>query len=366
MGLRTLGLNWRVAAVLIGLMIGLLTPAEVLAAGGAALPAASVEEPAATPAAPPAAAADPAAATSAEPEKVFVGTYINDIQKIDLQSNSYIVDLYVWFRWKKKDFNPLTSMEYMNPFQKSEHVSTPLYDAPQDLPDGSKYMAVRTQGAFSSKLPLARYPFDKQTLVITFEDNELVGEEMTYVPDDTPITLNKDITLPGYIVGTPSLTAAVRAYPTNFGDPREVGHPAYSRVTISIPVRRPILTNAIKVLLPLFLIVACAGLVFFIHPDLVDARIGLGITALLSLVALQLTSATQMPEVDYLTLTDQVYYAGYAFVLFSIAHVVRTCWPGWRQNAERAVIADRRWVAGLTLTFLAAVALIFYASIWRV
>ena len=35
-----------------------------------------------------------------DPSKVIVGAYINDIQELDFKTNSYAVDLYVWFRWK--------------------------------------------------------------------------------------------------------------------------------------------------------------------------------------------------------------------------------------------------------------------------
>ena len=35
--------------------------------------------------------------------KVVVGAYINDIQELDFKTNSYAIDLYVWFRWKGAD-----------------------------------------------------------------------------------------------------------------------------------------------------------------------------------------------------------------------------------------------------------------------
>jgi hypothetical protein len=53
---------------------------------------------------------------------------------------------------------------------------------------------------------------------------------------------------------------------------------------------------AIKIFLPIVLVVICAALVFFIKPKEIDARIGLGITALLTLVALQLTQARYCPR----------------------------------------------------------------------
>ena len=83
----------------------------------------------------------------------------------------YAMDFYVWLRWKNPDINPSAKLEYMNPFQLWGHIPTPLYEEPQNLPDGSKYMAIRYQGQFNSKLPLEKYPFDSQNLVVEFEDS---------------------------------------------------------------------------------------------------------------------------------------------------------------------------------------------------
>jgi len=39
------------------------------------------------------------AQAQADPTVVRVGAYINDVQQLDLQSHSYAVDMYIWFRW---------------------------------------------------------------------------------------------------------------------------------------------------------------------------------------------------------------------------------------------------------------------------
>jgi Neurotransmitter-gated ion-channel transmembrane region len=304
-----------------------------VAASGQDQPPATAE-----PAAPPAATAP---ATPAGPTAVTVGVYINDIQQLDLQSHSYVMDFYVWFRWKNPDINPQASLEFMNPFQLWGHVSTPLYEKPQDLPDGSQYTAIRYQGQFNSKLPLEKYPFDRQNLVLEFEDNSAGNTTQAFVPDKDPITINPEMTLPGYIIGTPLIKIEDKPYPTNFGDTRLTSFEPYSRVTVTVPVHRPWLTYAIKVILPIFLVAACAALVYFIHPSFVEGRIGMGITALLTLVALQLTSNSQLPEVDYLMMIDMLYIVAYLFVIASLAQVVVTSWAAHRGDDEKAISRDR-------------------------
>jgi hypothetical protein len=292
----------------------------------------------------------PAAPTG--PNEVVVGVYINDIQQLDLQTHSYAMDFYVWLRWTNPDINPAATLEYMNPFQLWGHIPTPLYEEPQVLADGSRYTAIRYQGQFNSKLPLEKYPFDQQSLVVEFEDNSVGASRQIFVPDTNAISLNPDMTLPGYILGTPTLTAAARAYPTNFGDTRLVALEPYSRVTFAVPVHRPTLTYAIKIMLPILLIVMCAALVFFIHPHYVEGRIGMGISALLALVVLQLTTNSQLPEVDYLMMIDMLYFVAYIYVVAGLAQVVWSSWPAHAGDIQRATAQDKTAFVWTTLAYL--------------
>ena len=315
---------------------------------------------------PPAATETPPAAAATAPtgpEQVHVGVYVNDIQQLDLQSHSYAMDFYVWLRWTNPDATPSASLEYMNPFQLWGHVATPLYEAPQTLADGSKYMAIRYQGQFNSKLPLEKYPFDKQTLIIQFEDNSAGAGKQVFVPDNEAVTLNPELTLPGYIIGKPTLTVESKPYPTNFGDTNVTSPEPYSRVTVSVPVHRPTFTYAVKVILPIFLVAACAALVFWIHPSFVEGRIGMGITALLTLVALQMTSNTQLPEVDYLMMIDMLYFAAYLFVVASLAQVVRTSWAAYREDDVKAIAQDRVAFKVLGTLFVIAFAGILFSAL---
>ena len=324
-------------------------------------------------AAAPAAATDPVAAPAVEaipaapsgPNEVTVGVYVNDIQQLDLQTHSYAMDFYVWLRWENPDINPAAKLEYMNPFQLWGHIPTPLYEEPQSLPDGSKYMAIRYQGQFNSKLPLEKYPFDTQNLIVQFEDSSSGATKQIFVPDTNAITLNPEMTLPGYILGKATLTVESKPYPTNFGDTSLTELEPYSRVTFDVPVHRPSLTYAIKIILPIFLVVICAAFVFFIHPSFVEGRIGMGITALLTLVALQLTTNSLLPEVDYLMMIDMLYFAAYIYVIASLGQVVRTSWAAHRGDDAKAIRQDRRAFNYMSLIYLVANAAIMGLTLSR-
>jgi len=123
---------------------------------------------------------------------------------------------------------------------------------------------------------------------------------------------------------------------------------------LTIPVTRPIVAMSIKTFVPIGLIVVCAALVFFVRPRYVEGRIGLGITALLTLVALQLTSSASLPDVDYLMMIDKIYLLAYLFIILALARVVMTSWRGDAEAEASISRSDRIWVGVLLAAYVAA------------
>ncbi len=286
----------------------------------------------------------------AQPDKIYVGAYINDIQSVDLRGDSHVTDFYIWYRWYGTKHDPSKSVEFMNMIVPVDHTHVSIFDPPKVEPDGSHYAQFHHNGAFSSKFPLRNYPFDTQTLTIELEDTASGSTDLIFVPDTEGATLNPTIRLASYSVGKPVIKVVDRPYPTTFGDLSESNLSSYSRAIISIPIKRPWVSGALKVLLPVGLILLSALLALLIRPDHIEARISLGITALLTLVALQFTAATELPEVDYLMLIDKVYLASYGFILAVLAFVVRGSWLVDHRGVDKSARLDRR--AGLLLILL--------------
>ncbi|MBJ00274.1 MAG: hypothetical protein CME67_03500 [Halobacteriovoraceae bacterium] len=276
---------------------------------------------------------------------VKVGAYINDIQELELESHSYAMDLYIWFKWKDKSLNPAETFEFMNPSELWGHMVTNTYDKPQVLDDGSLYQVVRVQGRFSEKFNLADYPFDKQRLVVSFEDSANDIEEGTkYVLDEETMTMDSSIKLPGFKIKSPKIELLAQTYNTDFGDTRtKKDRTNYSKVVISVPIERPIFAYLIKLVLPIFCIVFCACLMFLFHPKYIDARVGVGITALLTVVALQITLNNDLPEVAYLILMDKIYIATYMFIILGLAVVMMGSWKLEKGEhlREKIIMTDR-------------------------
>lgn len=287
------------------------------------------------------------------PIEIIVGAYINDIQEVDLKSNSYPGDIYIWFRWSDPEIDPIDTFEFMNLYDPEAHIEDIGYDEPVVMEaDGSFYNYIRHQGAFASKMPLAKYPFDRQVLRFIIEDAEYGSEAVNYVADVETVTINKELTLPGYKIGTPRLVIAPKPYPTTFGDLNNPETGSYSRVTVEVPISRPWQFGAFKLILPVLIILVCAGFALLIDPTHTEGRIGLVITALLTLVAMQITTGSTLPEVSYLMLLDMVYIAAYAFIMFILAQVVRGSWQDGEHEIAMAVKSDKRSLAAISSAFI--------------
>jgi len=113
----------------------------------------------------------------------------------------------------------------------------------------------------------------------------------------------------------------------------------------------------------MLLVALTAALALLVQPRYVEGRIGVGITALLTLVALQITSNSSLPEVDYLLLLDKLYILSYAFVVLTLAVIVRNSWVDATGDVAVTSRADRRGLAILTAAYFAAAGIITVLSL---
>ncbi|MFN0142704.1 MAG: hypothetical protein ACKVP6_04560 [Mycobacterium sp.] len=266
------------------------------------------------------------------PDTVTVGVFINDLQDIDLASENFTVDFYVWMRWMNPKIDPSATLEAMNSEGTQNTTSSatggvsgePLYDAPLDMPDGSKYQVLRFQGVFSRKMSLEKYPFDTQVLEMVFEDKRRDESQIEFVRDKPPVAINDGpaMSIPGYVLGEPKMFVVAHKYPTNFGDISTEANVPYSRIIVALPVTRDVLPYLVKIVLPIFIVILITSLIYLLPARLEDARAGIGITAMLTIVALQWTTDASLPSVEYLTMLDLVYIVSMIYILASMAYTV--------------------------------------------
>ena len=307
--------------------------------------------------------ANPTPGPQPTPEQVTVGVYIQNVQAVNLSTNSFTADFYVWLRWRNPDIDAPGGIEVQNVFENWALTKTDVYPEPRKQPDGSLVWLGRYQGSFNSPLSVSDYPFQKQTLRFVFEEAILNVDQLVYVPDKDPITVNPNITLAGYNFEQPRIAYDSHTYPTSFGDVDSAPDArTYTRVVVEIPVTSPITSGIFKTILPLLIVLVAAALGVIIPASYVDSKVNVPITALIALVAMQFGVSSSLPEVGYLPMIDLIYLLAYTAVTAMLASAVIGAWRLRHEDEDAAMSLERRFTLWISVAFVTCfvAAVLFY------
>ena len=309
------------------------------------------------------ASATPTLGPQPTPEQVTVGVYVQNVQAVDLSTNSFSADFYIWLRWRNPDIDAPAGVEVQNVFENWALTKTEVYPEPRKQPDGSLVWLGRYQGNFNSPLSVSDYPFQNQTLRFVFEEAILNVEQLVYVPDKDPITVNPDITLAGYNFGKPRIAFDSHTYPTSFGDVESTpADRTYTRVVVEIPVTSPVTSGIFKTVLPLLIVLIAAAPGVIIPASYVDSKVNVPITALIALVAMQFGVSSALPEVGYLPMIDLIYLLAYTAVTAMLGSAVIGAWRLKQQGEDAAMSLERRYTLWISVAFVLCfvAAVLFY------
>ena len=316
--------------------------------------------------------AEPAEEARSEPEgplpvprPAYVGMYFMHVPELSLESNSYLADFYLWFRWQGDDMDPSSTFEFMNLVEGWDVMREAIYvdddgePRPDDLGGGWRYQVFHVQGRFGHPFDIRAYPFDSQEIVVTIEDTEAVVADMVYVPDEDTRVVHPELEIPGWILSTVNAEVVESSYPTNFGDTRRArGEDVYSRFRYAVRVERPVLGYSATTILPIAIVMLITMVMFLIESKYFEGRLGLGITSLISAVALQLTASSDLPRTGYLVLLDHVYNISYAIIFLSLLESVASVRLYDRGEIVKSRRLDLVTMAGLSLFFFGGVGLL--------
>lgn len=271
-------------------------------------------------------------------QKVTVGLYLQNLPEIDIKTNSFSAEFYLWFLWKG-DIDPTLTFELTNVVNITELTKVPIFvdangnSAPDTLPDGRRLQQFHVYGRFGHPFPLGRYPFDHHEIEITLEDGRHATDRLVHELDLSGTAMRPDLSIPGWSLSPMEAKLGQTKFDTAFGDPRSGrGGESYSHVAFKVRIDRPVVGIISKTVVPIALIILITFGAFFCQPSDIDARLCLTITALISAVALQLTATTELPPTGSLLLLDKIYILSYVAIL-----AVTFCSIG----ANRYVHADK-------------------------
>jgi hypothetical protein len=293
----------------------------------------------------------------ATPLEIPLGVHVVAIRDVDVRAMTFYADLYVWLRYPVDHplGERLTEFEFANA-RDVEHAER-WVDHPECWHEeiaGQHHWCWHVRGTFSFTPHLQRYPFDRQSLPIVIEHDDLEVHEVRFVDDadsyrrsgvpEEAWGVQPGLEVPEFEVGRMHRVFAEFGYASTFGDPRILqGRAAYSRATFSIGLRRDSLPYFLKIIVPIAVILLMSYLVFWMPVEEFATAFGLAITALLAVIASNVSVAETLPNVGYLVVSDWFFAATYVLLALSMVAIVLLYIAEKRGEDARARIWTRRW-----------------------
>ena len=265
---------------------------------------------------------------------VQVGIYATSTYDLDLSIPSYSSNGYVWMRWgdelqrylSERDQTIEQGITLVNGLlSDADPVLTPMSSAPVHNDDGTYYQLFSYIGRFYiDKASFRHFPFVTVSLPLVLEMEDVNGSldypHFRFEPDIQNSGMGLFAGIIGWLNRGWSIAEYRHKYATNFG----LGGSAddYSLVIFDITFGTSSWSAFWRLMLPLLVVMAMVLLVFKVRADEQDARAGIPVTVLLTLVFLQQTYREELPDLPYLTFLDQVYVIAYVVTLLAFILVI--------------------------------------------
>jgi hypothetical protein len=252
------------------------------------------------------------ASLAAKPVPVTVGIYLTDIYDVEMKKGTYTADFYIWFLWSGK-VNP-RNFEVVNGHLTFKHEESSARVA------GVEYVSYRCRAVLHGSFDLSDYPWDKQTLLIQIEDEDLDTRELTYIADSKNSKVNTGLNIGHRSTGNFRISASEFLYDTNFGHPERLEHDGarYSRIVAELPADHKGARIFVKTFLALFISVALAFLTFLIRPNDLPPRFSMGISGMFGAVASLVVISNVLDDCPFLTFAEKIHYVGMIFIFLSV------------------------------------------------
>ena len=254
-------------------------------------------------------------AQDVKPDTVSVGVYINSIHDIDFKQKEFTISLWLWLKYKNKDFNFLQNLEV--PQAKSVEKSFSTIDS-----SGNRiYMQMKLQCVMKDSWRIGNFPFDRQTLRFSIENSQYDSRTLIFVPDTIGKHFDPRFTLSGWNIDSCIVSNGIRKYETGFGDETLAKpHTEYSAFRVRLSIKRNASGLFWKMFLGMYIAFLIAYVCFYIHADGMDSRFGLSVGSLFAVIGNKYIIDSALPESTSFTLVDTLH----GLTLFFIFTII-TC-----------------------------------------
>lgn len=269
------------------------------------------------------------------PDTVKTGVYVTSIHNIDFQQKEYVINLWIWFKYKNKDFDFSKNLEIPQAKTFTQSYLT------IDTTGGKYYVLMKLQCVMKDSWEIQDFPFDQQTLRLSVENSQFGKEDLVFVADTAGKYFDPEFTISGWNIDQFLIDVKDKLYETTFGDESVTrSNSVYSSFNMKIKIDREAMGLFWKMFLGMFVSFFIAYACSFIHTDMIDSRFGLSVGALFAVIANKYVVDSSLPESVSFTLVDTLHDITLFFILITIVSTAYTIKLIINGNKKQAVFFD--------------------------
>ncbi len=143
------------------------------------------------------------------------------------------------------------------------------------------------------------------------------------MPDTLGKHFDPRFTLRGWTIDSFDVSAGIKLYETNFGDPAVAKpHTEYSSYKVKIGIKRDATELFWKMFLGMYVAFLISYICFYIHADNIDSRFGLSVGSLFAAIGNKYIIDSSLPESTTFTLVDLLHGITLFFICLIVASSV--------------------------------------------
>jgi ABC-type branched-subunit amino acid transport system substrate-binding protein len=298
---------------------------------------------------------------------VYAGIEVNSLDNIDIRTSSFGADFFLWFRYQDDlnlDPHDVEFPTVISGGQLGHEIS-------RRSRGGFSTVTYHVKGTFRAEYEFSRFPFDRQSLKIPVQIRNSTNYSMILAYGGVSAMRGKNS---GASLSTNRLWRLndqlfyrdVVAYQSSFGDQTGEGKRngvEVNRINSETIIERDVFGYAVKNFLPLACILIAVLVGYGLAADVINPRVSIGVTALLTTSVLYQKMAGDLPNVTYITAIDYVFFSFFAFCVMFLALTVVT-YETYKAKLAKPTRLLNQSGAAITLLVLTGTLVFVWVRYW--
>lgn len=282
---------------------------------------------------------------------VKVGTYLEDVENLNIKDSFWSCTFYVWYSW--------TGDPKLDPGSKMVIVDGTVLkkDLLEDYhgEGGVNYQRYRISAKMIKFFDTARVPIEDHMLNIYIEDGARDGTKIRFVADTTS-NISSRLSIPGFKVTGHSNVVKTHTYRSSYGDPRieNDSRKVFSQYIAAVQIKRIDFGFYFKIFLSLFAAALLTLSSFFIKASDVGPRFALPTGAYFGAVANTYLANSLIPSSGSFGLVDHIAGIGLFTIFMSLALALLSNYYTRKDEKEMSLALDRTMFVVVGTCYIAA------------